>query len=77
MNLYKKGAIFLTFFGSCLALGLVVAALGTKWWVVAKARRLSNPQDSKSNGTVNMGLFEGEKSLNSGYGWRDDPFQGK
>lgn len=32
VNLFRKGSIFLTFFGSCLALGLVVTALGTKWY---------------------------------------------
>ncbi|CAG7721565.1 unnamed protein product [Allacma fusca] len=52
-----------------LAVGLIVAALGTKWWVVAKAKRLSNPDES--DGKINLGLFEGEKKLNVKYGWRE------
>ncbi|KAK6622088.1 hypothetical protein RUM44_001895 [Polyplax serrata] len=69
MNLFKKGSIFLTFFGSCLAVGLIVAALGTKCWVTARAKRLSNPNES--DGKINLGLFEGEKKLNVKYGWRE------
>ncbi|KAL0277415.1 UNVERIFIED_CONTAM: hypothetical protein PYX00_004705 [Menopon gallinae] len=71
MNLFRKGSIFLTFFGSCLALALVVAALGTKWWVTARAKRISNP--GESDGKINLGLFEGDKRLNVKYGWREHP----
>ena len=38
-------------------------------WVVAKAKRLSNPDES--DGKINLGLFEGEKKLNVKYGWRE------
>lgn len=60
--------IFVTFFGSCLGISLLVAALGTKYWVVARARRVSNPDES--DGRINFGLFEGKKELNVAYGWR-------
>jgi len=60
--------IFVTFFGSCLGIGLLVAALGTKFWIVARARRVSNPEES--DGRIHFGLFEGKKELNVAYGWR-------
>ncbi|GLH02874.1 Protein of unknown function [Gryllus bimaculatus] len=47
---------------------LLVAALGTKYWIVARARRISNPEES--DGRINFGLFEGKKELNVAYGWR-------
>ncbi|XP_066994832.1 clarin-3 [Anabrus simplex] len=68
MNLFKRGMIFVTFFGSCLTIALIVAAMGTKFWIVARARRLSNPEES--NGKINFGLFKGKKELNVAYGWR-------
>jgi hypothetical protein len=68
MNLFKRGMIFVTFFGSCLGIGLLVAALGTKFWIVARARRVSNPEES--DGRIHFGLFEGKKELNVAYGWR-------
>ncbi|XP_063228603.1 clarin-2 [Bacillus rossius redtenbacheri] len=71
MNFFKRGMIFVTFFGSCLVLGLIVAALGTKFWVVARAKRVSNPDES--DGRINFGLFQGRKDLNVAYGWRTYP----
>ncbi|XP_069687992.1 clarin-3-like [Periplaneta americana] len=68
MNLFKRGMIFVTFFGSCLGIALLVAALGTKFWIVASARRATNPE--VSDGRINFGLFEGKKELNVAYGWR-------
>nr|CAD7439878.1 unnamed protein product [Timema bartmani] len=68
MTLFKRGMIFVTFFGSCLSLGLLVAALGTKYWVVAHAKRVTNPEES--DGKINFGLFQGRKELNVAYGWR-------
>ncbi|XP_019878297.1 uncharacterized protein LOC109606173 [Aethina tumida] len=68
MNLFKRGMIFLTFFGSCIAMALLVASLGTKQWVNAKAKRLKNPMES--DGKINFGLFDGKKELNVAYGWR-------
>ncbi|CAB3383901.1 clarin-3-like [Cloeon dipterum] len=73
MNLYKRGMIFATFLGCCLALGLLVGALGTPYWVVSRAERIPNTE--KSNGSVNFGIFTGRKSLNVGYGTRTSEFQ--
>ncbi|CAH0554401.1 unnamed protein product [Brassicogethes aeneus] len=68
MNLFKRGMIFMTFFVSCIAMALLVASLGTKHWVNAKAKRLKNPMES--DGKINFGLFDGKKELNVAYGWR-------
>jgi len=74
MNLYKRGMIFVTFLGCCLALGLLVGALGTPFWVVSSAVRIPNPDNS--DGAINFGIFTGRKSLNVGYGARTTEFQG-
>lgn len=66
--LYKRSFIFVTFLGCCLAVVLLSAAFGTKYWTVATAKNTHNP--AKSNGKINVGLFEAEKSLNIGYGLR-------
>lgn len=68
MNVFKRGMIFVTFFGSCFAMVLLVASLGTKQWVNARAKRTTNPQESE--GKIQFGLFEGKKELNVAYGWR-------
>ena len=69
MNTFKRRAlIFVTFFGSCLALSLLAASLGTNHWITASCKRTENAE--KSNGTVNFGLFEYETNLNVGYGDR-------
>lgn len=68
MNLFKRGMIFVTFFGSCIAMALLVASLGTKQWVNAKAKRIKNPHES--DGKIHFGLFDGKKELNVAYGWR-------
>ncbi|XP_026274131.1 clarin-3 [Frankliniella occidentalis] len=68
MNLWKRGMVFITFLGACLALGLLVAALTTRQWVTARAIRTSNPNESQ--GRVALGLFHGRKELNVAYGWR-------
>lgn len=67
--------IFLTFFGSCIAMALLVASLGTKQWVNAKAKRLKNPMES--DGKINFGLFDGKKELNVAYGWRTYEIDGE
>lgn len=74
MNVYKRGMIFVTFLGCCLALGLLVGALGTPYWAVSSAVRIPNPDNS--DGAINFGLFAGRKSLNVAYGWRTTEFQG-
>lgn len=58
----------MTFFGSCFAIVLLVASLGTKQWVSARAKRTTNPLES--DGKIQFGLFEGKKELNVAYGWR-------
>jgi len=69
MNTFKRRAlIFVTFFGSCLALSLLAASLATNHWITAACKRTENAE--KSNGTVNFGLFEYETNLNVGYGDR-------
>lgn len=74
MNLYRHGMIFGTFLGSCLCIGLLAAALGTRYWIVSNALR---PNYSKSGGRIFFGLFEGEKNLNFGFGLRSEPIDGK
>lgn len=75
MNLWKRGMVFVTFLGACLALGLLVAALTTRQWVTAKAVRTSNPNESQ--GRVALGLFHGKKELNVAYGWRSYDVNGE
>lgn len=58
----------MTFFGSCLTIALIVAAMGTKYWIVARAKRIPNPDTS--DGKIHFGLFDGKKELNVAYGWR-------
>lgn len=59
--------MFATFFGSCLIVGLLVAALTTDNWVQSSARRYNS---SESQGRIHFGLFTGQKHLNVAYGWR-------
>uniref|UniRef100_A0A0K8S9F7 Clarin-3 n=1 Tax=Lygus hesperus TaxID=30085 RepID=A0A0K8S9F7_LYGHE len=67
MNLYKNGMIFGTFLGSCLCIGLLAASLGTRYWIVSTAAIVNR---TESDGKVFYGLFNGEKNLNFGIGWR-------
>lgn len=67
--------IFVTFFGCCLAIALLVASLGTRYWVNAKAKRTSNPLESE--GRIHFGLFSGKKELNVAYGWRSYEVDGE
>nr|XP_022918203.1 uncharacterized protein LOC111427336 [Onthophagus taurus] len=71
MTMFKRAMIFVTFFGSCFAIALLVASLGTKQWVNAVAKRTINPEESQ--GRINFGLFDGKKDLNVAYGWRTYP----
>lgn len=75
MNVFRRGMIFLTFIGSCFAIALLVASLGTKQWVNARAKRTSNPHES--DGKIQFGLFDGKKELNVAYGWRTYDINGK
>lgn len=67
MSLKTRGIVFATFFGSCLIVGLLVAALTTDNWVQANAKRFNS---SESQGRIHFGLFSGQKHLNVAYGWR-------
>ncbi|XP_058840214.1 uncharacterized protein LOC131695732 [Topomyia yanbarensis] len=66
MSLKTRGIVFATFFGSCLVVGLMVAALTTDNWVQSNAKRNS----TESQGRIHFGLFAGQKHLNVAYGWR-------
>ncbi|XP_058458225.1 uncharacterized protein LOC131435460 [Malaya genurostris] len=66
MSLKTRGIVFATFFGSCLIVGLLVAALTTDNWVQSNAKRNS----TESQGRIHFGLFGGQKHLNVAYGWR-------
>lgn len=74
-SIFKRGMIFVTFFGSCFAIALLVASLGTKHWVNAAAKRTSNPEES--DGRIHFGLFDGKKELNVAYGWRTYDIDGR
>ncbi|XP_030754580.1 clarin-2 [Sitophilus oryzae] len=67
-SLLKRGLIFCTFFVACAAAALLLAGLGTKYWIQASAKRIKNPLES--DGKIHFGLFEGRKELNVAYGWR-------
>lgn len=75
MNAFTRGMIFLTFIGSCFAIALLIASLGTKQWIISGAKRTTNPQES--DGKVHFGLFDGKKELNVAYGWRTYDIDGK
>lgn len=68
MSTFRRGMIFLTFIGSCFAIALLIASLGTKQWINSGAKRTTNPQES--DGKIHFGLFDGKKELNVAYGWR-------
>ena len=71
-NFKRRGLIFLTFFGSCLAISLLTASLNTNYWVRAECKRTTENKE-RSNGTVNLGLFFYEANLNFGLGDRHFP----
>jgi len=61
-----------TFFGCCIAIALLAAALGTKYWVQATCHR-NTATSKKSNGSIHFGLFQGTQTLNWGVGDRVTP----
>ncbi|KAG5676319.1 hypothetical protein PVAND_006165 [Polypedilum vanderplanki] len=74
-QLLSKVLIFLTFFGSCIIIGLLLSALVTTCWIESDvAYKTSSEGSDKHNkyGNVNFGLFSYEKSLNHGYGERNE-----
>ncbi|XP_055524541.1 uncharacterized protein LOC129718135 [Wyeomyia smithii] len=67
MSLKTRGIVFATFFGSCLIVGLLVAALTTDNWVQSSAKRFNS---TESQGRIHFGLFNGQRHLNVAFGWR-------
>lgn len=74
MSMRTRALVFSTFFGSCLAIGLLLVSLTTNHWVRANPRRKSS---SEAAGEVNFGLFYGSQQLNPGFGVRTNPVDGK
>lgn len=69
MSIKTRALVFSTFFGSCIAIGLLLVSLTTNYWVRASPKRYNT---SESFGNVNYGLFFGNRDLNVGYGNRTD-----
>lgn len=67
INLKTRGLVFATFFGSCLIIGLLVAALTTEYWIEADAL---HHDVEEGRGKIKFGLFSGSKNLNIKFGWR-------
>ncbi|XP_052866061.1 uncharacterized protein LOC128272316 [Anopheles cruzii] len=68
MSLKTRSIVFVTFFTSCLIVGLLVASLTTNNWVQGSAKRHNF---TESIGQINFGLFAGHRNLNVGLGWRN------
>lgn len=82
MNVFKRGMIFVTFFGCCFGMALMAAALGTEFWFQADAVQKDKTTNftefrSEAHGKLNFGLFRGDKLLNWGIGDRASKFKGK
>lgn len=74
-RLLPKVLIFLTFFGSCIIIGLLLSALVTNCWIVSEVTPISGNVTSKTQyGSINFGLFNYQKALNHGYGLRHENF---
>jgi clarin len=71
-QLLPRLLIFLTFFGNCLIIGLLLSALVTSSWITANISYISTNGDRSKYGFVNFGLFNYEKTLNHGYGERNE-----
>ncbi|XP_067618606.1 clarin-2 [Eurosta solidaginis] len=70
MSMRTRALVFSTFFGSCIAIGLLLVSLTTNHWVRAYPKRLNY---TNSSGDINFGLFYGNKALNYGVGVRSSP----
>lgn len=79
-QLLPKILIFLTFFGNCGIVGILLTSLVSNSWITAKISYFThttnitttvNEKNSKY-GFVQFGLFTYEKTLNHGYGERHD-----
>lgn len=77
-RLLPKVLIFLTFFGSCIIIGLLLSALVTNCWIISEVTFISpttgNSSSKSQYGTIQFGLFDYFKSLNHGYGLRHENF---
>ncbi|XP_023292007.2 uncharacterized protein LOC111675472 [Lucilia cuprina] len=70
MTLRTRALVFSTFFGSCIAIGLLLVSLTTNSWVKATPKKRNS---AESSGDVSYGLFYGTKELDSGFGVRSYP----
>lgn len=72
-HLLPKILIFLTFFGSCVIIGLLLSALVTNCWISSDVMFISgNTTTATKNqfGHIQFGLYSYQKALNHGYGLR-------
>ena len=67
MKTKEKILIFFTFLFTSLAQALLNGSHVSQNWIVSGAKR---PTNSKSEGTINFGLFRGIRKLNHGFGER-------
>lgn len=74
MSLRTRALVFSTFFGSCLAIGLLLTSMTTNHWVRAYPRRTNT---TEAKGDVNFGLFYGNQNLNPGFGVRNNQVDGE
>ncbi|XP_017119882.1 uncharacterized protein LOC108141165 [Drosophila elegans] len=70
MSMRTRALVFSTFFGSCLAIGLLLVSMTSNHWVRADPRRKNS---AEAKGEVNFGLFYGSQHLNPGFGVRTYP----
>lgn len=67
MSIKTRSLVFATFFGNCIVVGLLMAALTTEYWIISQAKRHNA---ANSTGSINFGLFTGYRDLNVGIGNR-------
>lgn len=80
----SKVLVFLTFFGSCIVIGLLLSALVTNCWIISGVSFISPTSGNSTSttavaaknqwGIVQFGLFDYQKALNHGYGLRHENF---
>lgn len=77
-RLLPKVLIFLTFFGSCIVIGLLLSALVTNCWIQSEVSFISptsgNATTKSQRGSIQFGLFDYQKAMNHGYGLRHENF---
>ncbi|KAM8704845.1 hypothetical protein ACLKA7_009324 [Drosophila subpalustris] len=72
MSIRTRALVFSTFFGSCLAIGLLLVSVTTNHWIRAYPKRINS---TEAKGDVNFGLFYGSQYLNVGVGERCHPME--